>query len=99
LQRAAAFGFDYLLIAAYLIILVFVGLLLQFASPALSHALFGSAISGELTGFAVLTLPVTLYFAFRRGPDGKRYLGQASPRTAGGDRHRPATRARAIAAA
>ena len=80
LQRAAAFGFDYLLISAYLIILVVVGLLLQFASPALSVALFGSAISGELTGFAVLTLPVTLYFAFgeastARATWGKRRLG------------------------
>ena len=80
LQRAAAFGLDYLLISAYLIILVIVGLLVQFASPALSHALFGSAITGELTGFAVLTLPVTLYFTFgeasaARATWGKHRLG------------------------
>lgn len=80
LTRAAAFGFDYLLISAYLIILVPVGLVLQLASPALSHALFGDPISGELTGFAVLTLPVTLYFAFGEASAaqatwGKRRLG------------------------
>jgi uncharacterized RDD family membrane protein YckC len=79
-KRVAAFGLDYLLISAYLFLLVCVGLLLQVAAPEFSRALFGSAISGELTGFAVLTLPVTLYFALGEASGasatwGKRRLG------------------------
>lgn len=39
------------------------GVLLRVIAPDLSGALFGNPLLGELIGFMVLTLPVTLYFA------------------------------------
>jgi len=67
--RSAAFAFDYILIAGYLAVLVAVGVLLRQVAPDLASVLFGSPLTGELTGFVVLTLPVSLYFA----------LSEASP--------------------
>ena len=88
-SRAAAFGIDYVLIAAYLGLLVAVGLVVRLAAPDVSGALFGSPISGELTGFLLLTLPVTLYFAVSEhsaaeGTWGKRRLGLRVVTAAGG---------------
>lgn len=79
-RRAVAFGLDYLLIAAYLVVLVGFGLLVQFAVPGLAGALFHSALAGEVTGFVLLTLPVILYFALGEASEtggtwGKRRLG------------------------
>lgn len=70
--RLAAFGLDYLIIAAYLTGLVAAGVLLRLFSPWTAGALFGHPIAGELTGFLLITLPVGLYFA----------LSEASPRQA-----------------
>jgi uncharacterized RDD family membrane protein YckC len=61
--RIAAFLFDYLPIAGYLIVLVGLGSLARLATPGIAAAAFGSPLAGELTGFVTITLPVTLYFA------------------------------------
>jgi uncharacterized RDD family membrane protein YckC len=70
--RTLAFALDYLVIAAYLVVLVGLGLLAQQFAPSLTAALFGGPLSGEAAGFLLITLPVTLYFA----------LSEASPRQA-----------------
>ncbi len=62
-RRVAAFALDYILIAAYLVVLVSVGILVRSAAPDVADTLFGSALTGELTGFLALTLPISLYFA------------------------------------
>ena len=61
--RAAAFGLDYLLIAAYLVVAVGAGVLLRLLAPEPSRAVFRDPLRGELTGSVVLTLPITLWFA------------------------------------
>jgi len=61
--RLLAFAVDYIAIAAYLVVLVAVGLAAQRFAPGAVAVLFGNPPSGELTGFAVITVPVTLYFA------------------------------------
>jgi uncharacterized RDD family membrane protein YckC len=80
LRRIAAWLLDYLLIAAYLILLSAVSLGLR-ASPL--QAGFNNAMSqpvtAELLGFFLLTLPVVLYFAVSeasplRATFGKRAL-------------------------
>lgn len=79
-RRIGAWLLDYLLIAAYLILLTAMSLGLR-ASPV--QAGFNSAMSqpiaAELLGFFLLTLPVVLYFALceasrRRATLGKRAL-------------------------
>ena len=62
-KRALAFALDYILIAVYLGLLVGLGLAANRAAPSLTQALFGNPLSGQLTGFSLITLPVTLYFA------------------------------------
>jgi len=68
-QRAGAFGFD------YVIILFYIGnnysFFLLFNSPlrvnhllfSLIHWMFANPIRAQITGFFLITLPVTLYFA------------------------------------
>ena len=80
LRRLAAFGIDYLLIAAYLGLLA-AGSLAVLASPAgkAVGAVWSTAWSAEIAGFFLLTLPVILYFALSeasttRGTLGKRVL-------------------------
>jgi uncharacterized RDD family membrane protein YckC len=63
LRRLGAVAVDYLIVSAYLVVLVVIGLTLR-ANAGLANALFGSPLTGELTGLVVLTAPVTLYFAF-----------------------------------
>ncbi len=79
-----------MLIAGYVGLLVAVGLVVRLAAPDVSSVLFGSPIRGELTGFLMLTLPVTLYFAISEHSTaasswGKRRLGLRVV-TAGGGR-------------
>jgi uncharacterized RDD family membrane protein YckC len=71
-RRLAAVAVDYLPIAAYLIAVTLVAMLVRLGSPGSLEALFGSPVSAELTGFVLVTLPVTLYFV----------LAEASPRGA-----------------
>lgn len=78
-RRAAAFALDCVLIAAYLVALVAAGAALRLVLPSAADAVFGNPLVGELVGFAVLTLPVTLYFALSEASSaatwGKRRLG------------------------
>jgi uncharacterized RDD family membrane protein YckC len=61
-RRAGAFALDYLIILGYLL-----GITLLFALANtlfdLNQWLFDERIRAQLTGFLLLTLPVTLYFA------------------------------------
>jgi uncharacterized RDD family membrane protein YckC len=75
-----AFAVDYLLIAAYLVVLVAIGVVVPRVAPSLARELFGNPLAGELGGFISITLPVTLYFALsessaRQATWGKRKLG------------------------
>lgn len=63
LQRILAFGLDYLVIAAYMLVLAVAALLLNRLVPGLWQTLFSTRDSAHLTAFLVLTLPVCLYFA------------------------------------
>jgi len=61
--RLLAVALDYVLIAAYLVILIAAGILVsRFAQP-VAAALFGGPVSGEATGFLLITAPISLYFA------------------------------------
>jgi uncharacterized RDD family membrane protein YckC len=62
--RALAFVLDYLVISAYLVITVAAGASIQASMPGVREALFSNPITGEISGFFIITLPVTLYFAF-----------------------------------
>lgn len=68
--RLVAFGYDYLVIASYLAALVAVAAALLRFAPEVPGALFGHPVTGQATAFALVTLPVALYFA----------LSEASPR-------------------
>ena len=71
-MRSLAFAWDYLPIAAYLILLVVAGVAAGRMWQPVANVLFGSPLSGEASGFLLITLPVSLYFA----------LSEASPRQA-----------------
>ncbi len=78
--RLLAFGLDYVPIAAYLGLVVGAGAGLNRLAPHVVHGLFGNPARAELTGFALITLPVALYFALSeasasQGTWGKRVLG------------------------
>jgi len=67
--RVKAFALDYIIILFYLAVLTL--LFLVFNSPfwvnhlffSITHWLFANHIRAQLTGFLLITLPVTLYFA------------------------------------
>ncbi len=71
--RIAAFAFDYLVIAVYLVVLVLLGWSSRFAFPTAMTFMFSQRVSAQFVGFLLITLPVTLYFAF-----GESSLKQAS---------------------
>jgi uncharacterized RDD family membrane protein YckC len=80
-RRLAAWGLDYLVIAAYLVVLTAASLGLE-ATPVRSgfNAATSGAVTAELLGFVFLTAPVTLYFAILEASSwqatlGKRALG------------------------
>jgi len=60
--RITAFASDYILIAGYLIIVVAIGITLKVFFPAVTNRLFSNPLSGQITGFLTITLPVSLYF-------------------------------------
>ena len=70
--RALTFAWDSLPIAVYLTLLVVAGIVGERVWPTVAGGVFANPISGEATGFLVITLPVSLYFA----------LFEASPRQA-----------------
>jgi uncharacterized RDD family membrane protein YckC len=77
-HRVLAFGLDYLIITAYLIVTIAAGWLISTAFPNIQRALFSNAVTGEISGFLIITLPVTLYYA----------LSEASSRQATWGKHR-----------
>lgn len=89
-RRVAAWMLDYLVIAAYLIMLTAasIGILASPLEPAFNGAL-RQATTAELVGFLVLTTPVVLYFALMEASSwqatlGKRALGIIVAGPAGG---------------
>lgn len=60
IQRFKAFLIDYLLIAGYLLSLM---VLTVFISPSIQSFFQGSLVIAQFTGFLMVTLPVTIYFA------------------------------------
>lgn len=80
-RRLIAFGLDYVLIAAYLVVLAGMSLVVLASSLANVYmAAWSRAWSAELAGFLVLTMPVVLYFAILESTPagatlGKRALG------------------------
>ncbi|WP_374688865.1 RDD family protein [Promineifilum sp.] len=61
--RLLAFALDYLVMAAYLIVLTVASIVLARIAPALVARLFDDRVSSQLTVILTLTLPITLYFA------------------------------------
>jgi uncharacterized RDD family membrane protein YckC len=70
-KRAGAFALDYIIILLYLLILGLIGFLINSLGGTFSW-LFADRIRAQLSGFLLITLPVTLYFA----------LGESSPQRA-----------------
>ena len=60
--RVIAFALDYIIIAGYLFFIVALGIVLNTFFPAVAHRLFSNPLSGQITGFLMITLPVSLYF-------------------------------------
>jgi uncharacterized RDD family membrane protein YckC len=60
--RIKAFALDYIIIAGYLIFVVGFGVVLNTFFPTVAHRLFSNPLSGQITGFLMITLPVSLYF-------------------------------------
>lgn len=78
--RIKAFVLDYLIIAGYLALVLLIGVIAWRVQPALPSRLFAGPISGQVTGFFLVTLPVSLYFALSESSAwqatwGKRRLG------------------------
>lgn len=79
-SRIAAFGWDYLLIFGYLIVLVVIGLLLMTGpNRAEWTALMFDPVRADIVAFVLTVLPITLYFAFGEASSGatwgKRRVG------------------------
>ena len=85
-QRLKAFALDYIIILFYLAGIIL--LTLVFNSPfwvnhsffSITHWLFANHVRAQLTGFFLITLPVTLYFALsessnQRATRGKKRMG------------------------
>jgi uncharacterized RDD family membrane protein YckC len=79
--RVAAFLLDYLVIVAYIIVLIVVSVLLGFGPLRQTfQGLFANPNSSEISAFLLLVLPVILYFALFESSSwqatpGKRKLG------------------------
>lgn len=78
-RRAGAFTLDYLIILLYLLILGLVFTVID-SLWSLTTWLFADRVRAQLSGFSLVTLPVTLYFAlgessFQKATWGKKRLG------------------------
>ena len=79
--RFAAFLLDYLIIAAYIVVLIVVSVLLGFGPLRQTfQSLFANPNSSEISAFLLLVLPVILYFALYESSSwqatwGKRKVG------------------------
>ncbi len=82
-KRLVAFLLDFLLIGAYILILLTISVLLESQGSPLRkilQGLFSNSLYGEVSAFFFLTLPVVLYFAFSESSRfqaswGKRRMG------------------------
>ena len=75
--RIKAFAFDYLVIAAYLALLVGVGLFMTFGPSAAEWGAFMSdPVRADAFSFLVLVLPVILYFALSEGSEARATWGK-----------------------
>jgi uncharacterized RDD family membrane protein YckC len=61
--RIIAFLFDYIILAAYLLLIIGLGAAMNAFFPQAARSLFSTAFSSQLTGFLLVTLPISLYFA------------------------------------
>ena len=87
-MRTVAFALDYLIIAAYLVLLGLMSLMVNLAAPGLLAALFANELSAHISTFLLVTLPVILYFALLEASSwqatwGKRKLNLRVVRTDG----------------
>jgi uncharacterized RDD family membrane protein YckC len=87
--RVWAFAFDYIAIALYLVVVTVLSLALGAVFPDIPRVLFGNPLSGQISGFFAITLPVTLYFGLLEASPwqaswGKRRKGLQVVRTDGG---------------
>src|SRR5690554_1652768 len=73
LLRLKAFAIDYILILLYLALLTIVNL---FIFPEAQGLFMGSVITAQITGFILVTLPVSLYFIISDSTVGKQSLGK-----------------------
>jgi uncharacterized RDD family membrane protein YckC len=78
--RIIAFLFDYIILAAYLVVIIALGTGVNAAFRDAVSTLFSTAFSSQLTGFFLVTLPISLYFAITessrwQGSWGKRRRG------------------------
>lgn len=61
-KRAGAFALDYIVILGYLLVIALLSLVAHLVFGT-NQWLFANRIGAQLTGFLLVTLPVTLYFA------------------------------------
>lgn len=61
-KRIQAFAYDYMIILAYVGLLVLLAFGLNHFVPSALSNLFGTAYSGQMIGFFTITLPIVLYF-------------------------------------
>jgi uncharacterized RDD family membrane protein YckC len=78
-QRVRAFALDYVIILGYLIAITLFSLLMN-SLFSVHQWLFNDRIRAQLTGFLLITLPVSLYFALsessiQQATWGKRKVG------------------------
>ncbi|WP_054028822.1 RDD family protein [Bacillus sp. FJAT-28004] len=71
--RLIAFLWDYVIILGYLFLLFGVSFLVK---PLLIPLFMASPLSGEITGFLLITLPVYLYFALSEGSKSQATWGK-----------------------
>ncbi len=75
-RRLAAVGVDYAVVAVYLAVVTIAGWGLRQVSPAVVETVFSNSATGELAGFALLTLPVSAYFVLSEAARGGATLGK-----------------------
>jgi uncharacterized RDD family membrane protein YckC len=85
-QRVAAFALDYIIILGYLLGLALLSLIANQVFPA-SQWLFADRVRAQFVAFLLVTLPVTLYFAFSESALQQATWGKKRLKLKVGDRH------------
>ena len=85
-KRATAFALDYVIIALYLATLTLISLLLN-SFFGVAQWLFSDRVRAQLSGFLLITLPITLYFAFSESSHRRATWGKAKVRVQVTDYH------------